>query len=119
MPSKRCIFDGHDRDDVVAYRNKFIKQLDELDKRSLKYDGVVLILEEERPLIRVVHDESTYYANSHQTFWGGDDKTSVLRQKSLGASIMVSDFIDKVGNFLRDNEEMARVSLEIKTVALL
>ena len=39
----------HDRDDVVAYRNKFIEQLVELDKRSLKYDGVMPILEE-RPL---------------------------------------------------------------------
>ena len=67
-----------------------------------------------------MHDESTYYANSHQTFWGGGyDETSVLRQKSLGASIMVSNFIDEVGGFLRDNKEMARVSLEIKTVALL
>ena len=71
------------------------------------------ILKEERPLIRVVHDESTYYANSHQTFFWGDDETSVLRQKSLGASIMVSDFIDEVGGFLCDNEEMARLSLEI------
>ena len=44
---KGAFFDGHDRDDVVAYRNKFIKQLDELGKRSLKYDGVVPIFEED------------------------------------------------------------------------
>ena len=111
---KGIFFDSHDRDDVVAYRNEFLAKLDELDKKSLTYDGTIPQLEEgEKPLIRVVHDESTYFANSHQTFFWGDDETSVLRQKSLGSSIMVSDFIDEVGGFLGDDIESARVSLEI------
>ena len=87
--------------------------MDELDKKSLTVDNTTLQLDEgEKPLIRVVHDESTYYANADQTFFWGDEHTNVLKQKSLGAAIMVSDFIDEVGGFVRDGEDQARVLLE-------
>ena len=110
---KGVYFDGHDRDDVVLYRNQFLQKLDELDKISLTYDGTTPHLNDgERALIRVVQDESTYYANCDQTFFWGDDDTNVLRQKSLGASVMVSDFIDEVRGFVRDGEDSARVMLE-------
>ena len=33
-----------------------------------------------------------------------DDQTNVLWQKSLRASIMVSDFIDKVSGYLMDEQ---------------
>ena len=66
----------------------------------------------EKPLIRVVHDKCTFYANSDQSFFWGDDYTNVLRQKSLGASIMMSDFIDEVSGFVRDEEGEARLLLE-------
>ncbi len=57
-------FDGHDREDVVAYRNKFLGELDLLDKKSITFDGIVPEFPVgEKPLIRVVHDESTYYGN--------------------------------------------------------
>ena len=110
---KGVFFDGHNREDVVTYRNELHKLL---DKKSIKYDGIMPSLEEgEKPLIRVVHDESTYYANTNQTLFWGDCQTSVLRQKSLGSSIMVSDFIDEVGGFLQDDVESARVMLETRT----
>ena len=110
---KGVYFDGHDRDDVVQYRNIFLATMDELDKKSLTVDNTTLQLDEgEKPLIRVVHDESTYYANADQTFFWGDEHTNVLKQKSLGAAIMVSDFIDEVGGFVRDGEDQARVLLE-------
>ena len=85
-------FDGHDRDDVVQYRKDFLAKLERLDEKSVKFDNIVPQLEaEEKPLIRVVHDESTYYANCDQSYFWGDEQTNVLRQKSLGSSIMVSD----------------------------
>ena len=62
-------------------------------------------------LIGVVHDEYTFYVNSNQSFWG-DDHTNVLRQKSLSASIMVSDFIDEVAGYIRDDEDQVRVIIE-------
>lgn len=37
---KGVYFDGHDRDDVVAYRQDFLKQLELLDKKTIKYDGI-------------------------------------------------------------------------------
>ena len=38
---KGVYFDGHDRDDVVLYRNEFLIKLADFDKKSLTYDGVV------------------------------------------------------------------------------
>ena len=103
---KGVYFDGHDRDDVVLYRNYFLHKFDKLDKVSLTYDGTTPHLNDcVRAQICVVHAESTYYANSDQTFWGGDTETNVLQQKSLGTSIMVSE------GFVRDKEESARAML--------
>ncbi len=49
---------------MVSYRNKFLCELNLLDKKSIKFDGIVPELPVgEKPLIRVVHDESTYFAN--------------------------------------------------------
>ena len=54
-----------------------------------------------RPVIRIYHDESTFYANADQSsFWSNDTK-QVLKQKSLGQAIMVSDFVEEVNGFLR------------------
>ena len=59
-----------------------------------------------------MHDESTYYANCDQTYFWGDDETNVIKQKSLGSSLMVSDFVDETIGFLRDDSSEARVILE-------
>ena len=111
---KGVYFDGHDRSDVVQYRNDFLATMKELDKKSITYDGVRPELEGELPLIRVVHDESTFHANCDQSYFWGDESMNVLRQKSLGASIMVSDFIDEVNGFVRDKDGEARLQLEIQ-----
>ena len=111
---KGVYFDGHDRADVVAYRNSYLTKMDELDKTSLTcYDNTPPELEPgQRPLIRVVHDECTFYANCDQSLFWGDNETTVLRSKSLGASIMVSDFIDEVAGYVRDGDERARLLIE-------
>ena len=110
---KGIYFDGHDRDDVVAYRNKYLNEMSNLDSKSLTcFDDVPQLEVGEKPLIRVTHDECTYYANCDQSYFWADEHTNVLRQKSLGASIMVSDFIDEVNGFLHDDREEARVLLE-------
>ena len=61
----------------------------------------------------MVHDECTYYANSSQPFFWGDDLTNILRSKSLGASILVFDFVDKVSGYVQDEQGQARLLLEI------
>ena len=109
---KGVFFDGHERDDVVAYRNEFLN-MEEFDKKSITCDGNIPTLTNgEKPLIRVVHDECTYYANSDQTYFWGDNETNFLKQKSLGASIMVSDFVDEVSGYVRDEQDEARLLLE-------
>ena len=51
--------------------------------------------DDEQQVTRVVHDESTYYVNCDvPVMFLGDEETNVLKQKYLGASIMISDFVD-------------------------
>ena len=111
---KGVYFDGHDREDVVAYRNSYLTKMDELDKTSLTcYDNTPPELEPgQRPLIRVVHDECTFYANCDQSLFWGDNEITILRSKSLGVSIMVSDFIDERAGYVRDGDERARLLIE-------
>ncbi len=110
---KGVYFDGHDRDDVVAYRNEFLARMDNLDNRSIKFDGIAPELQAgEKPLIRVVHDKSTYFANCDQSYFWGDEIPNLLRQKFLRSSIMISDFVAEVSGFVRNGSDMARVSLE-------
>ena len=51
---KGVYFDGHDRADIVAYRNIFLANMDTLDKRSIMFDGNIPKLRGAQPLIRVV-----------------------------------------------------------------
>ena len=67
---KGVYFDGHDRADVVAYRNTFLANMDTLDKRSIMFDGNIPELRGAQPLIRVVHDASTFHANCDQSYFG-------------------------------------------------
>ena len=58
-----------------------------------KYDGNYPELERNgKPIIIVHHDESTFYANADQSRYWGDYYNKILKQKSLGQSIMASDF---------------------------
>ena len=111
---KGVYFDGHDRDNVVVNINKFLECMKELDKKTLVPGKACPVLgPNERPLIRVVHDESTYYANCDQSYFWGDNQTNVLKQKSLGSSIMVSDFIDEINGFVRSPKEEACLVLDV------
>ena len=111
---KGVYFDRHERDDVVACRDIFLTKMVDLDKKSLTVNGNTPELSTgEKPLIRVVHDGCTYLLCQQQSaFFWGDGLTNVLRSKSLGASIMVSDFVDEVSGYVRDEQGQARLLLE-------
>ena len=51
------------------------------------------------------HDESTFQSNDHQSTYWGEKGTTIMRPKSKGAGIMVSDFIDEKNGFLRLTQE--------------
>ena len=108
-------FDGHERKDVIEDREKYLNILTELDKITIsKSNPNPLLVNGQKPLIRVVHDESTFYANCDQSYFRADEHTSVINQKSLGQSITISDFIEEVNGFLTFEGHSARVSLEIQ-----
>ena len=77
------------------------------------YDGNHPELDQnEKPIIVVHHDKSTFYANANQSRYWGDEYSTVLKQKSLGQSIMVSDFIEEATEFLCHNDKNARKLVE-------
>ena len=110
---KGVYFDGHERPDVVEYGEQFVQQLHELDQRCI-YDGhEPQLLEGEKPLIQIHHDESTFYANADQGHYWADDHVTILKQKSLGQAIMVSDFVEEAtAEYLRHDGKEARLLLE-------
>ena len=92
-------FDGHERKDVIENREKYLNILTELDNINIsKSNPNPLLVNGQKPLMRVAHDESTFYAVTNHTF-GLMNNTSVIKQKSLGQSIMISDFIEEVDGF--------------------
>ena len=111
---KGVYFDGHERDDVVESRQQFLDRLVVLDDKTRTGDTTPDIPEGEKPLIRVVH-ESTFYSNADRSRYWCDNDSQVLKQKSLGSSIMVSDFIDEMDGYLRHDGKETRVLLETQT----
>ena len=87
--TKGVYFDGHEREDVVKDRESYLKELESMEKRSWVYNSPCPD-PSLRPVIRVYHDESTYYANADQPFFWNDGTKHVLNQKSLGQAIIVS-----------------------------
>ena len=112
--SKGVYFDGHEREDVVADRRVYLHTLQSFERRLWTYNSPApnpAI----RPLIEVFHDESTFYANADQSFHWTDGNKQVLKQKSLGQAIMVSDFVEEVGGMLEFEGEKASFLLEHQT----
>lgn len=109
---KGTFVDGHERDDVVAYRKTFLRRmvtLGFLHPRNAPTEEAKAALPEDfvcsRPdlldkTVVLFHDESTFQANDDETtFWGTKD-TKVMQPKSKGSGIMVSDFIDEYNGYL-------------------
>ena len=112
VAKKGTYVDGHERDDVVEYRNKFLQRMIGLgflnpsnapteEARAALPDD--LQCPPQAVLDKTVvffHDESTFQANDDQsTFWGIKG-THVMKPKSKGTGIMVSDFVDEKGGYL-------------------
>ena len=63
----------------------------------------------------VYHDESTFYSNADQSDYWSDGRMIILKQKSLGQAIMVSDFIEEAsGDYLQHDDKQAHL-LETQT----
>ena len=110
--------DGHEREDVVEYRNEIIARWKEYEKRFLKFDnnrdpinqlvGFPVAQIGRFPLILVTHDESTFYANDcRKTKWVHPSQTAVAEAKGEGQSVMASEFCVPEWGPLHDGEEYA------------
>lgn len=113
---KGMYIDGHEREDVVEYRKRFVERWREYEKRFVTYgnDGNVLSTPTGFPvpqgvrfrLILVTHDESTFYENDRRKLqWVNDKAKPVAEKKGEGQSIMVSEFLTSEWGRLKDGEE--------------
>ena len=114
---KGTYVDGHEREDVVEYRNKFLRKMVSLGflnnenaptpeaSQALPSDLRTPSSDQISKTIILFHDESTFQACDYErTQWGKKDD-HMLVPKSKGAGIMVSDFISEKYGYLRLTEE--------------
>ena len=105
--------DGHERSDVVEYRSKFLRKmigLGFLNKNNVPTPEAAASLptdlecpsdDQVSKTVVIFHDESTFQSNDDQkTSWGSKDM-QILKPKSKGSGIMVSDFIEEHNGYLR------------------
>jgi hypothetical protein len=99
--------DGHERDDVVAYRQAFVYRWAEYEARFPFWDdnaNPLPRLSDLRPLVLVTHDESVFFQNDERkTCWSHQDSRPVPKPKGDGQSLMVSDFLTAEWGRLRDD----------------
>lgn len=119
--TKGMFFDGHERPDVVEQRKVFLEEMVTVGflhpdhaptpeaARCFPSQVPLASLETREKAVVFFHDESIYHVNEgQQTVWGKEGE-HVLRPKSKGAGIMVSDFIsEKCGYLALTSEELIR-----------
>lgn len=118
LPEKGMYIDGHERNDVVNYRQLFLQRMEERARRMPIFNTAVgdmsVVMPQlqngEKLLILVTHDESTFYENDrkHQR-WIPLDATAVPQPKGEGVSVMVSDFLSPICGRLKDEISEARI----------
>ena len=109
---KGAYFDGHEREDVVEDRKKFLTKMIEVGflhpdhaptpeaQRAFPSDVSLASSAVRDKCVIIFHDESIFNANDDQTVQWGVKGEGMLRPKSKGSGIMVSDFIDERNGYL-------------------
>ena len=104
----RMYVDGHERRDVVEYREHFAEQFKEYKRWFHTWDDVGI---ESLPsgfpvpraircfhLVLITHDESTFYQNDQcNVHWGCPGRNNTLKPKGEGTSLMVQTFSLQTG----------------------
>ncbi|TFY77605.1 hypothetical protein EWM64_g6409 [Hericium alpestre] len=95
--------DGHEREDVVDYRNNFVIRWKEYEQRMVHYDqdgnasaptGFPVPQGPRFRLYLITHDESTFYQNDRRRqVWSHPSQGPTPQPKGDGESLMVSDFL--------------------------
>ena len=105
---KGVYIDGHEREDVIRHRESLLKILEDL--RSSHWPlpccsddppRVRLEADEEKELVIIFHDESIFNTNEGQTWMWRESERPAILPKTKGSGIMVSDFVEEHGGYLR------------------
>ena len=114
---KGVYIDGHERDDVVQHRQRFLRQMvsggflsresapSEEARSAFPNDLEPPPVERQHKNIFIFHDESTFNANDDESLQWGMPESQIIRPKSRGSGIMVSDFITEKDGYLCLTEE--------------
>lgn len=111
--SKGTYVDGHERPDVVSYRERFLERMENYQKRMFQYVGddcehaIRTDLEcNAKPLVLVVQDESVFAAHEGKKKVWIKDGSNTLRPKGNGRCLMVSEFLCEChGRLVLDAEQ--------------
>ena len=128
---KGVFIDGHEREDVVADRAKFLHKMKELEPYLVEFDSSGQILEktypddcqvggsQQRPTILITYDESIFSANDGKKRAWVKESNTFLRPKGKGQGIMVSDFLLPWGQLnLKHLSEAKLAEAEAKGIPL-
>ena len=111
-PRKGIFIDGHERDDVVESRKMFLRRMVKIgfvhitnaptdsSRAAIPTDLEPPTLDRCSKTVVFFHDESTFNSNDDQNLKWGVKGEKIMKKKSKGAGIMVSDFIDEHQGFL-------------------
>ena len=124
LQAKKGIFvDGHERPDVIEYRQEFLRKMVKIGflhftNAPTEDAGKALpddppVLERRSKTAVFFHDESTFQSNEDQSLQWGLKGTHVMKPKSKGAGIMVSDFIDEYNGFLALTDDEYKRAAEV------
>ena len=123
---KGAYVDGHEREDVVAHRKKFLDEIKTLrdthlpppppsDERVATPPPNAEFL---KKLVLIYHDESIFNTNEGQKWAWATGEEPIIQPKTKGAGIMVSDFIEQHDGYLRlSEEEAARAGASVPKIA--
>ena len=134
-PKKGVYFDGHERDDVVKERGIFLQEMAKIgfvhpdhaptpkSARTFPTDVSLPSTEARGKTVVFFHDESIFNANEDQHYQWGKKGEYMLRPKSKGTGIMVSDFVDQIHGYLsltkEEHSEAVKADPSIKKQARL
>jgi hypothetical protein len=113
---KGVYMDGHERDDVVKYRNEvFLPAMAKFEEQMTKFEGPELtkvppvLKDGEKEIIALFHDESCLTVNDYKaTAWLGPGQ-KILQKKGCGRLIHVSEFINPITGRLVLHDEHGNI----------
>ena len=114
---KGIFYDSHEREDVIQSRKLFLRKMAKIGflhftnapiegaQKALPEDIEPPNLERRSKTVVLFHDESTFQSNEGQVTQWGVKGQKMIKPKSRGAGIMVSDFIEEHNGLLALSDE--------------